>query len=288
MTKYAVLGDIHGNLEAFEAVLQDMSKEKIDKIAVLGDSVGYGPNPRECFEKVCEIADIFLIGNHEKEVIAPDPLMCEGAKESGKWTGTQLAGCKIWEQITAAIRRDGYDAWAHKDIDNRIFVHGAPHAPTDQYIWPADECQYLIYNDQIDKRLQEFMDEFKKQHGFCAHTHQPAVLTEYKNHKIFSPYKHELKWNKTNTFVGPNTIFFVPEGNIILDELAGKKMVINPGSVGQPRDGNPASSYVIYDGNNIQFRRIPYDFKKTQQKIMELPIDAATKKRHAVRLSLGM
>lgn len=287
MTKYAILGDIHGNLEAFEAVLQDISTEKIDKIAVLGDSVGYGPNPRECLEKVFEIADIFLIGNHEKEVISPDPTTCEGAKESSKWTRTQLNKCKIWEQIKAAIKKEGNDSWASKDIDGKIFVHGSPYAPTDQYVCPDNEHDYLMFNDKVDERIGDFLKEFTRNHSFCAHTHVPAVLTAYENRSIFNPYTHELKWNKA-TFIGPHTIYFVPEGNITLEGLAGKKMVINPGSVGQPRDGNPAASYAIYDGNIVKFRRIPYDFKRTQQKIMELPIDASTKKRHAVRLSVGM
>ena len=285
-TKYAVMGDIHGNLEALEAVLKDMAAEKIDKIAILGDTVGYGPNPRECIEKAAEIADIFLIGNHEKELISGDPGMTEETKEVLKWTKGQLKGCAAWEKIINCAKQSN-PALASKDIDDKIFVHGSPLKPTDQYIWPAHECQYLIYNDQIDERLQEFMNEFIREHGFCAHTHQPAVLTEYKNRKIFDPYKHELKWNKRDTFIGPNTIFFVPEGNITLEGLAGKKMVINPGSVGQPRDGNPAASYAIYDGNTVQFRRVPYDFKKTQEKIMALPISERTKIYNAKRLEKG-
>lgn len=238
-TKYAVMGDIHANLEALEAVLKDLSTERVDKIAILGDDIGYGPNPRECLEKAAGIADILLIGNHEKELISGDPGMSAETKEVLQWTEGQLKGCAAWEKIKNSARLKGYHAFAVQNIDEKIFVHGSPLKPVEQYIWPADECQYLIYNDQIDERLQEFMNEFIREHGFCAHTHQPAVLTEYNNRKMFDPYKRELKWNKASTFVGPHTIFFVPEGNVMLEGLAGKKVVINPGSVGQPRDGNP-------------------------------------------------
>lgn len=82
MPRYALLSDIHATIEALEAVLIDIEKRNIDEILVLGDIIAYGPNPKECWEKIFDIAKLILIGNHEQEIIAPDDeYMGEDAKE---------------------------------------------------------------------------------------------------------------------------------------------------------------------------------------------------------------
>lgn len=285
--KYAILGDIHANIEAFDAVLQDVKQENPDKIAILGDVIGYGPNPKECWKKAYSIADLLIIGNHEKEILEPEPGMNADNIEFLKWTAKELQGSQAWQSFLAQIKGEDLAGLAKRSYHGKAFFHGSQKNPTKQYIWPAHECQYLIYNGQIDERLQEFLAEFEEEHGFCGHTHQPAILTEYQNHTIFDPYKAELEWDRQKTFVGPNTLFMVPKGNIQIKGLKDKKVLINPGSVGQPRDGDARASYAIYDGDSVRIKRVPYDFSKTQEKILALPIDEKIKKDNSDRLAAG-
>ena len=285
MPRYALLSDIHANIEALEAVLLDLEKRNIDEILVLGDIIGYGPNPRECWEKVHKIAKLILIGNHEQEIIAPDDeYMGKDVKEMLKWTEQQLQDCNTWKTFVKPITVENYTQYALRIYNEKTFVHAAAHSPTKQYIWPGYEGFYIIYNDQLDSRLLEFMSAFTTQHGFFGHTHVPTVLTYYKNKLIFDV---QGTWNKEKTFIGPNSIFFVPQGEMRISGLANKYVYINPGSVGQPRDGNPRACYAIYDGSSIQFIRAEYNITTTQNKISQLPISNEIKKHNIKRLGKG-
>lgn len=292
--KYAVLSDIHGNIEALEAVLNDMKKHNPDKVIVLGDIIGYGPNPRECLIKTAEIADVLLIGNHEKEAVVPEENeMCGDAREMLEWTLRQLEGLPQWEAIKKGIKEKGHDAMATARQDGLLFVHASPEKPIVQYVWPGHPSHYIVFNDQIDNYLAELLAQSDASHAFCGHTHAPALLTEYRNRALFD---NGNDYNRESTFIGPNTIFYVPSGNaVVRDTMFQKdnvefnkaKMIINPGSVGQPRDGNPDASYAIYDGSSVEFIRVPYDCKKTKSKILELPISPETKIYFAERLIKG-
>ena len=120
-------------------------------------------------------------------------------------------------------------------------------------------------------------------------THAPAVLAGYKDHAIFDPYKHRgLEWDRTSTFVGPTSLYVVIDDGAVIEGLSGKKVAINPGSVGQPRFvGNPDASYALYDGDTITFRRVPYDRGRTQQKVADLPFSEETKSWLVERLGRG-
>ena len=285
----ALLSDIHGNQEALEEVLRDVDRQRPDRIYVLGDTIGYGPDPRGCLERVVEIADLLLIGNHEKEVLEPSDDLNDDTRETLDWTVGELAGSPAWERLVARIRGRGFEAEACKIDDSCQFVHGSPKNPLEQYIWPAHKCQYLVFNRQIDERLGEFLTEFSELHGFFGHTHAPAVLARYEDHKIFDPYKHRgLEWDRTCTFVGPTSLYVVVEDEPVIEGLAGRKVAINPGSVGQPRFvGNPDASYALYDGDTIRFRRVSYDRGKTQEKIAGLPFSEETKTWLLERLERG-
>ncbi|WP_372371040.1 metallophosphoesterase [Candidatus Uabimicrobium sp. HlEnr_7] len=285
MPRYALLSDIHANIEALQNVLCDLEKRNIDEILVLGDVIGYGPNPKECWEKVYEVAKLILIGNHEQEIVAADDEFTRGdAKEMLNWTEKQLQGCGSWETFVKPITIENYPQYALHIYNEKTFVHAAPHAPTKQYIWPGYEGFYIIYNDQLDLRLQEFMSKFTTNHGFFGHTHVPTILTDYKNKLIFDI---EGTWNKEATFIGPNTIFFVPNGETRIENLHEKRIYINPGSVGQPRDGDSRACYAIYDETSIEFIRVEYDFTKTQEKIAKIPISKEARQRTIERLAEG-
>lgn len=292
--RYAILSDIHGNIEALEAVLEDMKKYNPDKVIVLGDTIGYGPNPRECLIKASRIADILLIGNHEKEAVEPEENeMCGDAREMLEYTVKQLEGLPQWEKIKDGIHKKGYDNMGIAKQEGLLFVHASPEKPVVQYIWPGHPSHHIIYNDQLDEHLSELLAQSDITHAFCGHTHTPAILTEYKNKSLFDVHN---EWNRTYTFIGPNTIFYVPSGNTVIKspdqrfhnvKFQEAKMIINPGSVGQPRDSNPDASYAIYNGNSVKFIRVPYDHEKTKNKVLKLPISRETKEYFAGRLAKG-
>lgn len=286
---YAILADIHGNLEAFEAVLRDVDEQQPDKIAVLGDTIGYGPNPTECLEKAYAVADVFLIGNHEKEIVLPSDRMENTAQEILDWTAEQIADSPVWAELRDGIDRGEWPKMGRVTQDNLELVHASPKQPVTQYLWPGHESQYVVFNEQIDQRLKAFLWEFKAEHGFNAHTHVPAVLTAYDNQSIFDPFGTGLRRNGECTFVGPNTVFFVPDGEGSVSMLTDRKVVINPGSVGQPRIlGNPQASYAIYDGDQVHFKRIAYDIDQTVGKITEMAVDAEVKEHLIERLRTGV
>ena len=279
----AIIADIHGNIEALESVLSDMDFYRPERIIVLGDIIGYGPNPKECLDRVFESTGEILIGNHEANILWPDPDM-DIERDLLQWTEDHTKESKYWNLFEEKSKALTKNEMATLISEGMTYVHASAAEPVEQYIWPAHKVQYIIFNDQIDARLGEFLDEFKTQIGFCAHTHAPAVLTQYSNKKIFDPYENTADWNRESTFVGPNHIFFVPDGGMELKNIGDSKMVINPGSVGQPRDGNRYASYAIYEPGRIIINRVSYDYRKTQQKISEMPIKEETRNYMALRL----
>lgn len=283
--KCAVLSDIHGNLEAFEAVLRDVEKKKVDRIIIIGDTIGYGPNPKECWEKAKKIADILLIGNHEYEILSPgDEMMNPVASEAIRWTGKQLHNLPSWKKLQQDFKKKGAKKLASRKDKDTLFVHASPRSPIMEYVCPEDEHLFLAFNRQIDNLLMTFLSQFSENHCFCGHTHVPAILTSYHNSIIF---KNIHSWNTNATFIGPKTIFFVPNKKTHVRNIQNKKMIINPGSVGQPRDGSRRASYAIYDGQSVSFFRLNYDWKKTQKKLHATSMKKDVKKFLAERLSRG-
>jgi predicted phosphodiesterase len=285
MTLWAILSDIHGNLEALEAVLADAAAQGAEKIAILGDTIDYGPNPLECLAHAAK-ADVWLVGNHEEEAVAAS----EEQEPSAvlEWSKPLLAESAIWQAVKAKIEADGAPAHASRVEGNVHFVHASAGRPTVQYVWPAHEVQYVVFNHHIDDRLTTFLGEFKTPHGFNGHTHVPAVLTRYAHRNVLDPYQG-VRRHHVHTFVGPNAIFFVPEGPCVLHELGAVTFAINVGSVGQPRRlGDNRASYVLYDGEDLEFRRVEYPWMKTAAKLAALPIPDEEKRELVERLEKGI
>ncbi len=283
--RWAILSDIHGNLEALEAVLADAEAQGADKLAILGDTIDYGPDPVACLEQAVQ-ADVFLVGNHEEEAVAPS----DEAEPSAMldWSLPRLAESAVWQMISAKIAADGAAAHASRALNGIHFVHASAGRPTIQYVWPAHEVQYVVFNHHIDDRLTKFLGEFAEPHGFNGHTHVPAVLTRYRDKAVLDPYKG-VRRNHVHTFLGPNAIFFVPEGPCVLHEIGAIRFAINVGSVGQPRRlGDNRASYVLYDGESVEFRRVEYAWQTTAAKIAALPIDDEQKHELVERLERGV
>jgi predicted phosphodiesterase len=282
--RIALLSDIHGNLEALEAVLRDVATQRPDQLVVLGDTINYGPEPRACLERVVAEADVVLAGNHEKEAALPvaDELESD-AREMLEWTVAQLEGLPAWERLKTALHTDA-PACAQAWLDGLHFVHATAAKPFEQYLWPGHPNYHLHLNAQLDQYLVELLSGFTATHSFVGHTHAPTVLTGYEHRELF-PIAND--WNRKLTFIGPRTVFYVPLGSLTLHELDGKKVVINPGSVGQPRDGDPRASWALYDGESISFRRVEYDHTKTARAIRALPLSLDTRRYFADRLAEG-
>jgi diadenosine tetraphosphatase ApaH/serine/threonine PP2A family protein phosphatase len=229
----AILSDIHGNLEALEAVLQDAETQGAKEIYCLGDLVGYGPNPWECVERALSW-DLVLLGNHDHAVL-------HGANGFGLYAGQ----CIDWARETVKSRPNGkelvtyltdlYPSWAHNNVG---YVHGSPRNPLHEYVFP--EC---VFNT---KKMQAVFEMMQESLCFCGHTHIPGIF-------VRAPAE---SWQFTPPAWRDNV--YVPDGSRVL---------CNVGSVGQPRDGDPRACYVLYDEKEIRFRRVDYDIQKTIQRI---------------------
>jgi diadenosine tetraphosphatase ApaH/serine/threonine PP2A family protein phosphatase len=231
----AIISDIHSNLEALQAVLQDLQQYHPQDIYCLGDIIGYGPNPRECLDLVMD-CKVVVLGNHDQGAVF-DPQGFNGAAERAIfWTRRQLE-----EPIPTRPRADrrweflGECPRSHRE-EGFFYVHASPRNPLNDYIFPED-----IYNQRKMERLFAAIERY----CFHGHSHLPGVITE--------------SWQ-----------FYAPEEIDYLYPLDGRKAFINVGSVGQPRDGDWRASYVLVDEEAVYFRRVEYDVETTIRKIYDI------------------
>lgn len=230
--RYAIISDIHSNLEALQAVLKKIDEEKIDKIVCLGDIVGYGPNPNECIELIQQHCEIILTGNHDFACIENSELFYfnQFAKQAIEWTLTVISNDKL--EIIANLPLNGR-------IENYYLVHSNPYDPSSwDYILSIDDA---IYN----------FSKFNEKICFIGHSHYAIIYSEYVEND-------NLKYNLTLN------------SRIELDQNS--RYIINVGSVGQPRDGNPDAAFGILDSTDqiYELKRISYDINKTFQKMTSL------------------
>jgi diadenosine tetraphosphatase ApaH/serine/threonine PP2A family protein phosphatase len=229
----AIISDIHGNLEALTAVLAEVDRRGIGEILCLGDVIGYGPNPMECLDLVRARCKVSLMGNHDFAVLYEPYNFNSGAESACFWTRRQF------EQDPDRTRRA--DRWLYlgnlpvryKD-DSITAVHASPRRPVNEYIFPDD-----IYTNPT-----KFVAIFERFDRVCfvGHTHVPGVFLE-----------------------GPD--FYSPDELNYRFEVSDEKAVINVGSVGQPRDRDPRSSFVVVHEASVEFVRIPYDVETTIRKV---------------------
>lgn len=157
--RYAIISDIHSNLEALNTVLDTIQNELIDKIYCLGDIVGYGPYPNECFKLVKQHCEVILTGNHDFACIEKSELLYfnQFAKKAIEWTVSALSPENLKEIAELPLE---------KIVDDFHLVHSNPYAPSSwDYILSIDEA---IYN----------FSKFKKQICFIGHSHQPIIYVE--------------------------------------------------------------------------------------------------------------
>ncbi|MFQ5927853.1 MAG: metallophosphoesterase family protein [Terriglobia bacterium] len=231
----ALISDIHGNLEALEAVLEDIKSQSITEIFCLGDIIGYGPNPRECIDLTMQ-CQVTLLGNHDQGAMFDPEGFNTGAERAIFWTRAELEGDRDVSRREQRLDFLGELPRRHQDGEI-LFVHGSPRNPLNEYIFPED-----IYNQRKMERLFALVPA----HCFVGHTHVPGIFTE-------------------------QLAFMEPEEVGYQYTLGDEKTIINVGSVGQPRDGDARCCYVVLNGNKVVYRRVEYEFERTIRKIYEIP-----------------
>ena len=233
----AVVSDIHGNLEALEAVLTDIEKQDVKRIICLGDTLGYGPNPRQCLDMLIERCEWSLMGNHDFAVLYEPTSFNASAESASFWTRRQLES----ETDTELRKRrwiflGGLEI--RKTIGNSLYVHASPRRPINEYIFPDDVITAPAKIAQIFDRIDRVC--------YCGHTHVAGVFTSEPD--------------------------FYPPGDI--DDVyrfdASDKCIINPGSLGQPRDRDSRAAYAIVDDTCVRFMRVDYDVDAVIAKVGEI------------------
>jgi predicted phosphodiesterase len=231
----AIISDIHGNLEALQAVLKDIEARGVSEIYCLGDVVGYGPNPRECVDLVMR-CKVVLLGNHDQGAIFDPDGFNPQAERAIFWTRAQLENSSEPRQIRE--RRWEFLAERPRQVRENgfLYVHGSARYPLSEYVFPED-----IYNMKKMERIFALVERY----CFQGHTHVPGIFTE-------------------------NLQFLSPEDVNSQYKLDGRKTLCNVGSVGQPRDGDWRACYVMLDGETINFIRVEYDVETTIRKVYEI------------------
>lgn len=244
--KYLILSDIHSNHEALSAVMSHVQRKRWDKAVVLGDLVGYGANPNQAVDAVRRLRPLQAIrGNHDK--------VCSGI-ENGELFNRVALEAAMWtrRKLTKANLH-----WLHELPEGPAVVDGTfaiSHGT------PIDEDAYIF--GEI-----EALNVFRQTSYpvcFFGHSHFPVIFG-----------------------LSPEAITTVltGEGRSRYKLKPGLRYLINPGSVGQPRDGNPHASFCFYDSAKqvVTFHRVPYRIETAQQKIL----DAGLPRPLADRLALG-
>jgi predicted phosphodiesterase len=231
----AIVADIHANLEALGTVFDFLGSKGIRRIVCLGDIIGYGPNPRECLEMLF-CSEVAIMGNHEEAVMFYGEDFNPKARASLEWTKDEL-------NSTAYERTKNYDLWNFLGTMQQVvedgdvmYTHGSPRVPTREYVVPADARNH-------DKMQGIF--ELIRRVCFIGHSHIPHIYTSDMRH------------------ASPESL----GGAIDLRKLGDRKILINTGSVGQPRDGDTRLSFVTFDGQVVRFHRLEYDMQTTVEKI---------------------
>ena len=230
----AILSDIHGNLEALTSVLARIdARGDVDEIICLGDVIGYGPDPTLCLDLVMQRCSTVLMGNHDFAVFYEPYSFNVQAEQASYWTRQQFEQEPDQQKRNRRWRFMAAMPFVHTRPGLKA-VHASPRRPINEYIFPDD----IYTNAPKFTALFEVVERI----CFVGHTHVPGAFLE-----------------------GPD--FYSPvelDGRL---ELGREKAIVNVGSVGQPRDRDPRASFVVLDGDVVEFCRVEYDLETTIDKI---------------------
>jgi diadenosine tetraphosphatase ApaH/serine/threonine PP2A family protein phosphatase len=235
----AFISDIHSNTEALSACLRVIDELRADRIFCLGDIIGYGPEPRQTLLTVMQRAEFSLLGNHEHGAMFYASDFNPKARAAIDWTRDQL-------NRKDRPRDENMRMWNYLDGMQKEFregeilcVHGSPRDPVREYLVPRDAAD----KPKMDECFQLMG---KARICFVGHSHVPGI------------------YPKSGGFLTPAEL-----GSSY--QFGAEPVIVNIGSVGQPRDGDPRSSFVTFDGKTVRFHRVEYDFQATMAKIRAVP-----------------
>ncbi len=247
MSTFALISDLHANLEALSAVFDRIDTLGVKSVGCLGDVVGYGAEPEACTRLVMERCEWTIMGNHDYGLfhdlhdfnpLASEALLFTRRRLRPRWFGSRRKG--MWEFLRTLPHRHEQHGF--------MFCHASPRDPIMEYVLKSDgflepEKMAAIFAT-IDRPC------------FVGHTHWPGM--------------HDARYRFTQATEDTRT-FELPEGPVI----------VNVGSVGQPRDGDPRACFVVVDDRRVEYHRVSYDFHSTQAKILGAGLHPALAERLA-------
>ena len=232
--RYLILSDIHSNLEAFEACVQRGKQAGYDSVLCCGDIVGYGPSPVEAIDGIQELKAITIRGNHDRVAAGLDePTQFNPhARRAVYWTRSVLPDS--YRQYLANLPTGPLEITPQAQL-----VHGAITHEDDYIFTEAEANMNLLLT--------------RKNITFFGHSHFPVVFTSNALGRAALAPMYEFD-EFTAAQCDPHL-----------------KIFINPGSIGQPRDGDPRAAFAIWDRDRarVEFYRVEYDIEKTQTKMRD-------------------
>jgi predicted phosphodiesterase len=225
--RYAVISDVHSNLDALEAVLSDIDRRRIQDVMFLGDAVGYGPEPNECIELLTTRCKTLLAGNHDWGAVGITDICCfnEYAKHAIEWTAEVITG-----RNKAAL--SSFHLSEEQKEEDVFFVHATPKEP--------GEWHYLLTLQDAELNFNYFSNWI----CFLGHSHQPFIIEKTRSGELLV-LADNVRMNRESRYI------------------------INAGSVGQPRDGDPRACYTIFDNDRAEIVRITYNIENVQDKMRQ-------------------
>lgn len=238
--RVAIISDIHANLDALQAVLADIHAQDVSEVLCLGDIVGYGVDAEPCVDLVRRQCSLCLCGNHDwamvNDAVGFNPI----ARQAIDATRRRMQPGRV--ASPAKRRRWEYvQNLSHREERHGwLLVHGSPRDPVTEYVFPEDV-------DVAPEKMQEILGMIETV-CFVGHTHLPGVFTE--DLSFFSPAEVSGGFSTSSG-----------------------RALINVGSVGQPRDGDPRACYVVVADGLVVYRRVAYDVQRTMERIRASRID---------------
>ncbi|GAB4368863.1 MAG: metallophosphoesterase family protein [Deltaproteobacteria bacterium] len=228
--RIAVVSDIHANGDALEAVARELERLRPDRVVHLGDLVGYNAEPEKCVRWAMEACSDGILGNH-------DAVVC--GKASGEFFHRLALEADRWSASRLSGEAVSYLAGlpVRTELDGGILLsHGAP----------SDPDRYLFRLDDAEEELTRIAEEGRSTILLFGHTHLPAAYRRRRDGFVLPAPLAGLRW---------------AEGEIVL---------LNPGSVGQPRDRDPRASFLCLDtvARTADWVRVPYDVEGCRRKVI--------------------
>ncbi len=229
--KVAVISDIHANLHALEAVLKDVDGRGVDEIWCLGDAVGYGAYPGECVTRLNESCSVFLLGNHDLAALREIDI---GSFSPSAAASARWTRENMAEEAFEILR--GLEGTSSRREGIGLF-HASPRDP----IW-----EYVVDSEMAEDNL-DFQEESV---ALIGHSHISLYFTRVDEMSRVSSV-------------------LAPEGTELT--MTQGKWLVNPGSVGQPRDGDPRAAWAELDTESlrIRFHRVEYSIEEASTAISE-------------------